>query len=99
MKGLFGGLQCMLHFSWPAAVALNEPRTCLLWGSESVNKRRTLDQVVPKTELFMLTSKMLLNNVQAHAWREQCSFLSGAFLSYVLVERGCSRRRYRPTSP
>lgn len=65
MKGLFGELVFVLDFSWHAAVALHGPRTYLLWGSESVDKRRKLDQVVPKTELFMLTSKMLLNKVQA----------------------------------
>lgn len=86
MKGPFGELQC-LHTSLQLACSSDPARAkYLLTLGLRICEQEELDPVVPKAELFMLTSKMLLNKQMARE-RRVIAF-SAAFLSYLLVERG-----------
>lgn len=86
MKGLFGELQCLYASLQLACSSGPAWAKDLLTMGLRICEQEKLDRVVPKTELFMLTSKMLLNKQMARERR--VILFSVAFLSYLLVERG-----------
>lgn len=112
MKALFGELQCLhasLHLTrsrgpaWAKDLLTSGLRICEE-EKRAVPRRQGAqgmlgDRDVPKTESFMLASKMLLNSVQARIKREP----QDPLVPCLLAERGCltledPHRHLLPTS-